>query len=161
MLDRRLDPKAMTKGKPNPKSRSTSDPSLRAQVYEQELKLLEMANKSPNPAIQEYALKAAAEDRKHIQRQEARLSTRAAVGSCCVTWTVGLGLSWFAIVHYRTPIHGEILSAICAVCVILTLIFLASAKLIEAKVVVEFLRSLWNKFVVRKEPESQTEDGGA
>jgi len=148
----------MTKGKSNPKSGSSPVSGLRKQAYDHELKLLEMANKSPNPAIQQYALKAAADERKHIQRQEARLSTPAAVGWCLVIWAAGLGLIWYAIVHYTSPVTGEILSAIFAVCIILTLVFLASAKLIEAKVVVEFLRSLWDKFVLRKSSKGKDED---
>lgn len=135
----------MTNGKSNAKYRSEAESSLRAQAYEQELKLLEMANKSPNPEIQAYALKAAAQERKHIQRQEARLSTPAAVICCCLTWSVGLGLSWYALVQYAAPLCWEIASAVTVACIILTLLFLTFARLVDAKVVVEFLRHLWKR----------------
>jgi hypothetical protein len=116
-----------------------------------------MANKSPNPAIQAYALNAAAEERKHIQRQEARLSTPAAVICCCITWCAGLGLSWYALVHYPAPLCGEITSAVAVVCIILTLLFLAFARLIEAKVVVDFLRDLWNRILRKRHNASDSE----
>ena len=98
-----------------------------------------------------------AEDRKHLRRQEARLSTPAAVVCCCVTWVVGLGLSWYALVHYSAPLCWEITSAIAVVCIILTLLFLAFARLIEAKVVVDFLRDLWNRILRKKHNAIDTE----
>ena len=114
-----------------------------------------MADQSSIPAIREYALKAAAEERKRLARLEARLSSPAAVSLCIGVWTIGLALSLYAARQYylKAPLlFGEIVALVFTVCIILTLIFLTSAKLIQGKILADFLQSVW-KWITRSKQD--------
>lgn len=135
----------MSDGQPKVELQASAVPSLRSQASQQIIDLLRLGEASTNPAISAAAIRHADAERKHLHKQETRVSPRGAWLWCLVIWSAGVAGCWYSILTYTTG-HA---TATCAVvflgCSIATLICLTLARVVSAADLLEFLRSIRDK----------------
>lgn len=126
-------------------------PGLRELAHAREMDFLSLAEKSQHADIRKYALDAAKAERKHMHRQEARVSSRAALTISCVSMVLAILISLYVFFFYPRPLAEE-LGAIAFLGAILlsVLCFVFSDKL-EASAAVEFFRDVLDRFKPKKE----------
>jgi hypothetical protein len=121
--------------------------SLREQASRQILALYEVAERSNNPAIQASAIEGAEAERRHLHRQEERISPRTAWIYCFFIWVAAIAASWFATINYATPLGIRISGVVFTGSIIASFICLTVARIISASDLVDFLRSVWEKCI--------------
>jgi hypothetical protein len=131
-------------------------PSLRELAHAREMDFLSVAEKSQHAEIRKYALGAAKAERKHMHRQEARVSSSAALTVSCVAMVLAILFCLYVFFSYPLLLAEE-LGGIATVGAILlsVLCFVFSDKL-EASAAVELFRDVLDRFKPKKEQMKTT-----
>jgi hypothetical protein len=100
--------------------------SLSEQVHRETLELLNLADKSTNPAIRKVAAKIAERKNTHFLKRDTKISPNLALVLCAAFAVLAGGACWYAFLHYGTVVAYEI----SAIVVLLFLVFVALVLLL-------------------------------
>ena len=105
-----------------------------------------MAEKSTHSDIRKYALRAAKAERKHMHRQEARVSSRAALVACCCFAIVAIAVSLYAFFSYPRLLAAQLSGISLIGAIFLSVLCFVFSDKLEASAAVELFRDIMERF---------------
>jgi hypothetical protein len=112
--------------------------TLKELAYKHELDLLERAEKSSHRSIRRYAMRSAKQERKHLHRQEARISSRTALTVSCIGVLLATAGSLYTFMFYPRPLALELSGVAFGGALLLGVLCFVFSDKLEAGAAVEF-----------------------
>jgi hypothetical protein len=126
-------------------------------AHAREMDFLSMAEKSQHADIRKYALDAAKAERKHMHRQEARVSSRAALLISCVSMVMAVLVSLYVFFSYPLPLAEELGGIAFIGAILLSVLCFVFSDKLEASVAVGLFRDFLDRLKPKKEDTKNTE----